>query len=615
MAARRAPLVLLVALLVALGAPMVGPGVALADKDPVAERTAITYRLDRQRGRVAARASVRFTNRIPTQRVGNRLRRYYLEQWGPIAISADATGVKVKPRSVKYQRVPSGGAYDNLVFTFPRIYEGQSVSFTVTWSVPGQGAGSGVSGTVVGPAYSHFCWSGQPVDTGPIQLVLPRSLEAVTQGSPVRTTVSGRERRITARARDLATFYACTDVYDPTLLVRRDLTSPGGHPVSVESLPGHEAWLDGTSASVAEALAAVEGLVGAPIPGEDPIRVREVPSTALQGYAGEFDPKSGVIRLGADGASVALLAHELSHAWFNADTLSTNWLWEGLAEWASRTSVGVPCDHPVEQPFGGKPHLADWQVLQSGVSSFEDQQVVQWQYEAACAIQGQVSAAIGEDRMREVLALLRSGDSPYDLLPATEPVAVPQPSAPTSTSSPGDGPTEPPRLPPGGALPSPQATTAAAPSAAPTITPLAANVSPTRSSKRRTRPVDWRQWLDVVDEAGLEPAGVTDRTFGEDLLVATGVIKRSAVKGRAETRAAFHELRALSPDGRTPVVVRRSLDDWDFDVAARDMRLARKVADAIDALPADAPGVADLWAAYERAASRQALQRLRDRLS
>ena len=363
--------------------------------------------------------------------MGNRVQRIYLDRWGPIAISADATGLRVRPRSVKVQRIPTGGAYDNLVFSFPRIFNGGSVSFTATWSVPGR-EGASTTGTVVSDAYSHFCWTGQPVDSGPITLVVPRDLEVVNQGSVVRQTRKGKEWRLTARSRDLETFYTCTDVYDPSLLVRRDMVSPRGHAVTVEGLPGHDAWLEATSLSIAEALAGVESVVGAPLPGDDPIRVREVPTGALQGYAGDFDPHSGVVRVGDQGASVALLSHELSHAWFNGDTLADNWLWEGLAEWSSRETIGFPCDQPVERPFGGRPRLGDWKVLEAGGATFEDQAEVQWQYEAACAIQGQVTAAVGRERMQRAIAVLLAGDSPYDLLPAGA-------STPTPSAAPTDG--------------------------------------------------------------------------------------------------------------------------------------------------------------------------------
>jgi hypothetical protein len=612
LAAHRSLLVAGLSLVVVAGGLLTMPAVASADSDPVAEKASITFRLDPARRRIDAKGTFRFTNRIPVQRVGNRIRRIYLDRWGPIAIAADATGLKVRPSSVKLQRIPTGGAFDNLVFSFPRIYNGGSVGFTATWSVPGR-EGASTTGTVVSEAYSHFCWPGQPVDSGPITFVVPRALEAVTQGSPVRTTRAGAQRRITARG-DLATFYACTDVYDPALLERRDLVSPRGHAVTVESLPGHDAWLDATSQGISEALAGVEAVVGAALPGDDPIRVREVPSGALQGYAGDFDPRSGVVRVGDQGASVALLSHELSHAWFNGETVADNWLWEGLAEWSSRETIGVPCDQSVERPFRGRPDLGDWKVILSSAASFEDQQLIQWQYEAACSIHGRVASAIGRERMQRVIALLLDGRSPYDLVAPDASGVDPAPS--TSPIAPVATPSSPPRLPPGGTAPSagPSTDVPATPAPGGTTASSGLTFSVTRSSGRRSRPVDWRQWLDIVDEGGLVAAGITDLGYAEDLLVETGVIRRRAVRGRTAARTAFHELRGLTPGGITPAIVRRDLDTWEFDAAGRDIELAREVAERIAALPSTDLAVTGLWADYEAATSRKDLSRLRARL-
>jgi hypothetical protein len=617
-ASRRRTLALLLALVVVVAA-LATPDGTLADQDPVAERVTITHRLDRERHRVTVTGRVRFTNRIPVQRIGNRVRRTYLEQWGPIAIAADATNLRVRGRGVRIRRVPTGGLYDNLIASFPRIFHGDSVSFSFSYTIPGRGASP--SGTTVTDAYSRLCWVGQPVDAGTIELVLPASVEQVTRGSAVRTSRRGGQRRVTARVGDLATFSACTDVYDPRRLVRRDLVSPLGHDVRVEALPGHDAWLERTGEVVREAIAGVEAIVGAPLPGDDPIKVREVPSTALQGYAGDFEPGSGVIRVGEEGASVALLTHELAHAWFNDGTLSTNWLWEGLAEWASREAVGRPCHAPVEHPTGAPPRLGRWRIL-SSPASFEDQAIVAWQYEAACSIQGQVSAAMGQERMREVVSVLLSGTSPYDRLPDGGSRTLPEPSHPAASTQPTTAPVPTPiggqhiGPVPRGATPAPPGTeptpeTASSPAPSPSTAPTA-RFSPTRSTARRTSPVDARQWLDVVDEIGLVAAGIEDLTFAEELLVANGVLRPRQLRGRAAARGAFHELQALAPGGVTPALVRRGLDDWRFEAARQDIRLAADVASRLAALPAETPGLTRLWSSYERAASRAALQRLRD---
>ena len=89
-----------------------------------------------------------------------------------------------------------------------------------------------------------------------------------------------------------------------------------------------------------------------------------------------------------------LLAHELAHTWFNSRTLSTNWLWEGLAEWTARQAAGNPCEPPGDYPAKGSPKLRSWRILglQAGLA---DQAVVEYQYLAACSIMEQVACGDG----------------------------------------------------------------------------------------------------------------------------------------------------------------------------------------------------------------------------
>ncbi len=443
---------LMVVLAITLAAMGGGSG-ALADGDQVTENAVISYRLDRTGSRVLVTARFRWTNQISS----TAFRRYYLERWGPIGVPTGAKDFRVTGRGVRSRRFPTGGSFDNVIVSFPRIYRGQTVSFSARWTLPSRGAES-ASEVRVSDAYSTFCWSGQPVDSGFITVTMPRSLEAVTRGSAVRTSRSGNARRIQARERrDMGTFYACTDIFDPKRLVRRDVTSPGGQVVSVEGWPGDVAWLDEVTTSVESVVAGLESVVGVPIAGGDRIRVREVAANALMGYGGEFDLGSGSIRVSESGASAQLLAHELSHVWFNAQSVNANWMWEGLAEWAARETVGSQCTAPAEYPVKGSPRLGSWRILgpQAGLG---DQAVVEYQYLAACSIMDDVARRMGPEQMRAALGALLDGGAPYDRLP---PLVVLTPPA-----------------------------------------PAIARWAATRSRPPRSTPVDWRQWLDIMDEVG-----------------------------------------------------------------------------------------------------------------
>ncbi len=406
---------------------------AWADSDQVTERADITYRLDRRGEQIDVAAAFSLTNRIPNSATA----RYFIEEWGPIAVPMYAQDFRVTGRRVTYRLGSKDADWRYYVVRFPRILLGQSVSFDASWTLPSRGSKSD-NPTRVTDAYSHFCWYGQPVDSGHIQATLPRIAEAETEGSAVRTQTRAKSLQLTARQRtDLITFGACTDVYDGSLLERRDLDSTTGHRVIVEGWPDDPTWLANTASSVELALARLDEVIAEPIPGDPDILVREAAANALAGYGGYYDSDSGVIRVSEKSDDYLLLAHEIAHSWFNSDTVAATWIAEGLAEWAARTSIDVPCTDPGQYPGKGSPKLGKWQYLGYRPKASKVA-LVTYQYEAACWIMTKVSDTIGPDRMRDVIEVLLGGRSPYDRLigslPGTPTVAS------DSLAGPGDAP-------------------------------------------------------------------------------------------------------------------------------------------------------------------------------
>ncbi len=550
--------------------------VAAADGDQYAEQATITYRLDRKDKEVDVRASFAITNRIPSTPTA----RYYTDRWQWIYVPTYAQDFRVISGG-KARLVKRDAQWRYYEISFARIFYGQHASFTATWTLPSRGAKSS-NPTRVTDAYSHFCWYGQDVDAGSTRAILPRRVDVETSGSDVRTS-KGKVTTVVGRQRtDLNTFGACTDVYDGRLLVHRMSTSPAGHQVEIGAWPDDTAWLDTAEQNVDFALSKLEGIVGAPIPGDKPIVVREAAANALGGYAGDFDSDSSVIRLNEQDDSTLTITHEIAHSWFNTDSFASTWMYEGLAEWAARSAIGVPCSEPPDYPGKGSPNLTKWRRLGYKPSQ-TTRDVLGYQYEASCAIMATVADAIGPDRMNGVIEVLLDGRSPYDRLPSDET----QPDNASSSASPASG-----SFQPDG---SPAASTPVG------ATDPSAGWTPTRSQKRRTKPVDWRQWLDVVDEVGLVPAGVTDLTIAEDALVHHGIATPKKLQERAAARTAFHELQTLAPGGQTPAVVRRLLDDWQFEQALTAIGAAQPVAASLSSAAAEGGNVETQWKAYEAA--------------
>ena len=404
----------------------------------------------------------------------------------------------------------------------------------------------------------------------------------------MRTSSGSRATTVSARQRtDLVTFGACTDVYDPDLLLHKDFTSPGGHLVTVEGWPDDPAWLTDTASSVEFALSSLEGIVGAPIPGGRDILIREAAGNSLGGYGGYFDSDSSVIRVSEVADSPLLLAHEIAHSWFDFDHFGAPWMAEGLAEWAARAAVKVPCFEPA-YPATGSPKLGKWRYLGYKPSTARSA-LIDYQYQASCAVMTQVAEAIGPDRMRDVIKVLLEGRSPYDRLPSVEPVG-PTPT-PGAGSSPGSD--QPAGSTPGAAL------------------AVSSSWSSTPSSRIRTKPVDWRQWLDAVDEVGSVPAGLTGPSLGETLLTTHGIAAAKQLRDREAARTAFHALQAVAPGGVTPAVIRRLMDDWKFEDAQKDIAIAGAIAASLLVSPVAGSDITSpAWIAYENAKSTADLERV-----
>jgi hypothetical protein len=567
---------------------------AAGDNDHVTEQAAITYQLLRSKHQVKVTAAFRITNLIPDTATV----RYYTDDWGYLSVPAYVQGLRVTGTGVRLELAEKENHWRYYVVSFPRIFRGQSVAFQATWTLPSRGAGS-TNPTRVTDAYSHFCWYGQPVDSGTVTAVLPHSSYQATSGSPTRTNKRARSSIVAARqGTDMIDFDACTDVYDEAHLIRERFTTPGGHDIVVEAWPEDRQWLTDLTAGIDRSLTRLEGIVGAPIPGKEPTMIREAAGNALGGYGGLFSTDPTGIRVSESWPDPETLAHELAHSWFNRDTLAAPWLSEGLAEWAGQAGVGGWCADPPAYPGKGSPNLGKWPVIDSR-STEAEQRILRYHYQAACAVMTHVADAVGPDRMREVLGVLLDGHSPYDRVSGTVGTA-PSTTAPAAPSAAPD------RVGGPGPATSALAATGVAPGPA---------WSPTRSGPRRTKPVDWRQWLDVVDEIGLAPAGNTDLGFAEQLIRSYGIVKQRDLRGRADARAAFHQLQTLAPNGITPAVLRRALDDWKFrdaqsltvlaaDVAARILGSSQRIAGDADAL----------WARYESAVSARDLRRIRDRV-
>jgi hypothetical protein len=124
--------------------------------------------------------------------------------------------------------------------------------------------------------------------------------------------------------------------------------------------------------------------------------------------------------------------------------------------------------------------------------------------------------------------------------------------------------------------------------------------------------VDWREWLDAVDERGLVPAGDRELDFAQSLLASVGVAgDATLLQQRSEARQAYHALLERSAPLAAPAYVRTAMDEWRFDEALAGMTVAADVLGALtegtDMLP-EAGLVKLLQPRYEGSGSREELE-------
>ena len=390
--------------------------------------------------------------------------------------------------------------------SFQSVFRGQTRKLHVTYEVPGGKPRSSTT-TRIGRAYANFCVYANGIDSGSVRVVVPKAFAVDVWPSKMSSSPSGsRVIYKSGTVTDTSKYYRCFEGTNEAGFSHAEVTSPSGRKVLVEGWPEDKAWRTAVGADVSSAVDALETMVGRGLPGSGPITVREVSDSELGAYAGIFNNKTGVARISETYTEPGVVAHELSHAWFNLDAFATRWMSEGLALWAERVSptAGKDCSEPGAYPGKGDVDLDDWAFV-GPKSTPAEEKLVDFQYDASCWITTALGTKMGDDRMSDVIAALLDRRAAY-----------------------GDEPTD--RRPGSG-------------------------------------PVDWKTFLDLVDEVGLVPSGVTDLEYAQDLLLDYGVADASALAGRTAARTAYHELAADLGAWEMPEALRMPLETWDFDEA------------------------------------------------
>ena len=174
-----------------------------------------------------------------------------------------------------------------------------------------------------------------------------------------------------------------------------------------------QAWAEKQFAIAQQALPKLEALFGFPYPNGDTISMRQSHHIEQIGAAGIAFPDGGTVLLTpGTGFDEEVTVHELAHQWAGFN-LTDGWLWEGLAEYATRAVAPQLGIKPIDrrwQGFGYKDPLVTWY---NGSPVYNPNY---WYGKAGAFWQAYEAAVGGPANMVQVLAQIspHNARSPYD---------------------------------------------------------------------------------------------------------------------------------------------------------------------------------------------------------
>ncbi len=386
-------------LLRALDAP-----VAVAAGD-LAVATEARYVVDPEDGVVRVIVDITATNELPNDVSGGAVTRFFY----------DAVNLGVQPEAVRFRATQDDTTlavtaerregYRLVTVRLPQnLYYQQTTDIRLTFDLPG-GKPRSSSDVRVGPAFASFlAWAFG--DRGTIRVDVPPGFEVDVSGAAMEktTTKSGVQvfRAATASAIE---WFAWINARNDDGLTREQVDLPGGEEIVVRAWPEDTRWRRRVAALLADGVPELTRQIGLPWPVDGPLRVLEIHTPLLEGYAGFYNPQTDEITISEDLDDVTII-HEASHAWFNRDLFTERWITEGLAEtYAAQVVDAIGGDAPgpgrvardsaIAFPLGSWPPPA-------AIESEDAADREQYGYNAAYRVMRVIVERAGADGMRAV---------------------------------------------------------------------------------------------------------------------------------------------------------------------------------------------------------------------
>ena len=190
--------------------------------------------------------------------------------------------------------------------------------------------------------------------------------------------------------------------------------------IDLRSWPDDPAWRDRVGDLLTRGLPALAAEIGVPWPVKGELTVQEALVRNTGGYAGLYDPTTGIVLISYTASSSVVL-HEAAHAWFNGRLVADRWAAEAFASYYSAraaTALKLKVTNPALTD-AVKVHafpLNEWGAI--GVVPADAEA---YGYAASFAFASAVAERAGSAAMAAVWAKAASGGGAYQPVTGAEP--------------------------------------------------------------------------------------------------------------------------------------------------------------------------------------------------
>jgi hypothetical protein len=406
---------------VAKGAGAAAPR-AVADSDDGLRAQAHTAFVVEQSCPIHVATSVTLTNQVANVDRGNVVEQYYFYQYA-IPVLSEATNARAEkedgtPLTVNVRA--SEDAEQNWVkfaevTLAPRLLFNQTQKIVLRYDLPCQpprsaGLSRSNDALVMFPAFSP----GDPELTS-IEVQLPANFNVEVTGDGMEQAQRDGRTVLTADAiDDPDSFTAIVVATDDDKLVSKHI-QVDGRDVEVRAWPDDRDWANFVGDQLGGIMPTLEQLIGQPWPTARGLRIIETASPYAHGYAGWYSQADHAISLG-DELDPLVIAHELSHVWFNANMFDARWINEGLADEYAQTTLQQLHRETRNPPTPDRSSDAAVALNQWSTPSLLEQQddaTETYGYDTSWYVMDQIATEIGVDKMRDVVGAVADDRIPY----------------------------------------------------------------------------------------------------------------------------------------------------------------------------------------------------------